>query len=152
MVPIVPVQCFLARKALGWRVARLARAAGVSPPTVSRFERGGALKASTVEVIQRTLEAAGVIFIDADEGGPSARLRGSGEAAPKVPTLTSNEYHVVVTLRGPSWEWEIYRDGMPLPVPLWDGFYTSKSAAEVAGRIALREFLEALDREQKASD
>jgi transcriptional regulator with XRE-family HTH domain len=152
MVPIVPVQCWLARGALRWRVARLARAAGLSYSTVRRFERGDALKASTVEVIQRTLEAAGVIFIDADDGGPSARLRGSGEAAPKVLTLTSNEYYVVMSLRGLSWEWEIYRDGVPLPVPLLDGFYTSKSAAEVAGRIALRDFLEALDREQKASD
>jgi hypothetical protein len=68
-----------------------------------------------------------------------------------VPPPTSNQYHVVVTLRGLSWAWEIYRDGLPLPVPLWDGFYTSKSAAEVAGRIAIREFLEALDRE-RASD
>jgi transcriptional regulator with XRE-family HTH domain len=141
MVPIVPVQCFLARTALRWTVSDLARAAELSRTAVKRFERGDSSRAATVEAIQRTLETAGVIFIDANDGGPGARLRGSGE-----------KYHVVVTLRGLSWEWEIYRDGAPLPVPLWDGFYTSRSAAEVAGRIALREFLEALDREQKASD
>jgi hypothetical protein len=39
MVPIVPVQCWLAREALGWSMTDLARAAGVSPPTVKRFER-----------------------------------------------------------------------------------------------------------------
>jgi transcriptional regulator with XRE-family HTH domain len=75
MVPIVPVQCWLAREALGWRVRHLARAAGVSPHTVANFERGDALKASTVEVVQSALETAGVIFIDADDGGPGVRLR-----------------------------------------------------------------------------
>jgi transcriptional regulator with XRE-family HTH domain len=150
MGSIVPVQCWMARTALGWGVRDLARAAEVSPDTVTRFERGDALKEITVEVIRRTLERAGVIFIDADDGGPGARLKASGEVASKVPPPTSNEYHVVVTLRRLSWEWEIYRDGIPLPVPLRDGFYRSKSAAGAAGRIAIREFLEALDREQKA--
>jgi hypothetical protein len=60
-------------------------------------------------------------------------------------------YHVVVTLRGlSSWEWEIYRDGEPLPVRLRDGPYKSKSAAGAAGRVAIREFLDALDRDQNA--
>jgi transcriptional regulator with XRE-family HTH domain len=75
MVPIVPVQCWLAREALGWSVRHLARAAGVSPHTVANFERGDALKVSTVEMIQHALEKAGVIFIDADDGGPGVRLR-----------------------------------------------------------------------------
>jgi transcriptional regulator with XRE-family HTH domain len=150
MVTIVPVQCWLAREALGWSASHLARVAGVSPPTVRRFERGDVVRPSIVEAIQRTLETAGVILIDADNGGPGIELRSSGEVASKVPPPTSIKYHVVVTQRGLSWEWEIYRDGIPLPVPLWDGFYRSKSAAEAAGRIAIREFLEALDREQKA--
>jgi hypothetical protein len=60
-------------------------------------------------------------------------------------------YHVVVTLRGlSSWEWEIYRNGKPLPVRLQEGPYKSKSEAGAAGRIAIREFLEALDRDQNA--
>jgi transcriptional regulator with XRE-family HTH domain len=151
MAIVVPVQCWLARKALGWSVSHLARASGVSRFTVARFERGGTLKASTVEAIQRTLETAGIILIDADNGGPGIELRRSDEAASKVPPPTSNEYHVVVTQRGLSWEWEIYRGGIPLPVPLWAGFYSSQSAAEAAGRISIRELLEALDRE-RASD
>jgi hypothetical protein len=39
-----------------------------------RFERGGAVRVSTVETIQRTIEKAGVILIDANDGGPGARL------------------------------------------------------------------------------
>jgi hypothetical protein len=59
-----------------------------------------------------------------------------------------HEYHVVVTRRASSWGWEIYRDGVPLPVPLRGRYYKSKRATEAAGDIALREFLQALDREQ----
>jgi transcriptional regulator with XRE-family HTH domain len=65
----------MARTALGWGVRDLARAAEVSPDTVMRFERGDELKAATVEMIQRTLEEAGVIFINANQGGPGVRLR-----------------------------------------------------------------------------
>jgi hypothetical protein len=56
----------------------LARAAEVSPPTVACFERGDAVRATSVQAIQRALENAGVVFIDADDGGPGARLRKGG--------------------------------------------------------------------------
>jgi predicted transcriptional regulator len=56
-------------------MADLGRAAGVSDSVVRKFERGGSLKASTVKAIQQALENAGVIFIDANDGGPGARLR-----------------------------------------------------------------------------
>jgi DNA-binding LacI/PurR family transcriptional regulator len=55
-------------------VRDLAHAAEVSLSTVRRFERGGAVRVSTAETIQRTIEKAGVIFIDANDGGPGARL------------------------------------------------------------------------------
>jgi hypothetical protein len=74
MAPILGVQCFLARAALSWNVYRLARAAGVSSETVVCFEGGRSAKPRTVRKIQRTLEDAGVIFIDANNGGPGARL------------------------------------------------------------------------------
>jgi hypothetical protein len=45
---------------------------------VARFERDGAVSARTVETIQRALEKAGIIFIDANDGGPGARLRKGG--------------------------------------------------------------------------
>ena len=38
------------------------------------FERGVSAKPSTVRKIQCTLEEAGVIYIDANDGGPGARL------------------------------------------------------------------------------
>jgi ribosome-binding protein aMBF1 (putative translation factor) len=74
-VPIVPVQCWIARSALGWSGHRLALAAGVSDRVVRKFERGDTVRATSVEAIQRALENAGVIFIDASDGGPGARLR-----------------------------------------------------------------------------
>lgn len=74
------------------------------------------------------------------------RLLQRSEQSTKSP---GPRYRVVVTERSPcSWEWEICRDGKPLPVPLRDGFYKSKSSAGAAGRVAICEFLEALDREQ----
>jgi predicted transcriptional regulator len=85
MAPIVPVQCFVARQALGWSVRHLARTAEVSRETVTRFERGCAQRATTVEAIQGALESAGVIWIDAKDGGPSAQLQGWTRHAPNEP-------------------------------------------------------------------
>jgi predicted transcriptional regulator len=75
MAPILPVQCFLARTALGWTMNDLARAADVSSPTMACFERGDAARATAVGAVQRALKNAGVLFIDAKDGGPGARLR-----------------------------------------------------------------------------
>jgi hypothetical protein len=77
-VPIVSVQCWIARTVLEWSATHLARAAGLSWNSVARFERDGAVSARTVETIQRALEKAGIIFIDANDGGPGARLRKGG--------------------------------------------------------------------------
>ncbi|WP_267358428.1 MULTISPECIES: helix-turn-helix transcriptional regulator [unclassified Methylobacterium] len=65
----------MARTALGLGVRELAAAAGVSPDTVARFERGDDLKDRTVAALQTALEAAGVIFIDENGEGPGVRLR-----------------------------------------------------------------------------
>jgi transcriptional regulator with XRE-family HTH domain len=65
----------MARAALGMGVRELAAAAKVSVDTVARFERGEELKERTIDAIQRTLETAGVQFIDEDSGGPGVRLR-----------------------------------------------------------------------------
>ena len=71
----LPVQCRMARAALGWGVRELAAAAKVSVDTVARFERGDELKDRTVEAIQRVLEAGGIEFIDENGGGPGVRLK-----------------------------------------------------------------------------
>jgi transcriptional regulator with XRE-family HTH domain len=70
-----PVQCRMARAALGWGVRELAAAAKVSVDTVARFERGEELKERTVDALQRALEDAGIKLIDENGGGPGVRLR-----------------------------------------------------------------------------
>jgi predicted transcriptional regulator len=75
MTAIVPLQCFIARRALGWSVRHLARAAEVTRESVARFERGCAQRTTTIEAIQGALESAGVIWIDEKDGGPSAQLQ-----------------------------------------------------------------------------
>ncbi|TPJ64165.1 helix-turn-helix domain-containing protein [Mesorhizobium sp. B2-7-1] len=64
----------MARAALGWGVLELAKEAGVSTQTVVRFERGEALKQSTIAELRATFEAAGIEFIAENGGGPGVRL------------------------------------------------------------------------------
>jgi transcriptional regulator with XRE-family HTH domain len=66
---ILPVQCRMARAALGLGVRDLAAAAKVSIDTVARFERGDELKERTVDALQRALEAAGVEFTNGEQPG-----------------------------------------------------------------------------------
>jgi transcriptional regulator with XRE-family HTH domain len=73
---ILPMQCRMARAALGLGVRELALLAKVSSDTVARFERGDELKERTIEALQRALEAAGIEFTD-DGGGAGVRLRKS---------------------------------------------------------------------------
>ena len=70
----LPVQCRMARAALGLGVRELASAAKVSIDTVARFERGDELKERTIDALQHALEAAGVEFIDENGGGAGVRL------------------------------------------------------------------------------
>ena len=70
-----PVQCRMARAALGMGVRELAATAKVSVDTVARFERGEELKERTIDSLQRALEAAGINLIDENGGGPGVRLR-----------------------------------------------------------------------------
>ncbi|UGY22043.1 MULTISPECIES: helix-turn-helix domain-containing protein [Bradyrhizobium] len=71
----LPVQCRMARAALGLGVRELAAAAKVSIDTVARFERGDELKERTIEALRHALEAGGVEFIDENGGGPGVRLQ-----------------------------------------------------------------------------
>jgi transcriptional regulator with XRE-family HTH domain len=74
-----PVQCRMARAALGLGIRELARAAKVSIDTVTRFERGDPLKERTIEAMQRTLEAAGIEFTNGDQ--PGVRLKAAAKKA-----------------------------------------------------------------------
>ncbi len=71
-----PIQCKMARTALGWGVRDLAKAANVAPATVTRFEGGRGVQSRSIDSIRTTLEAAGVIFIAENGGGPGVRLKG----------------------------------------------------------------------------
>jgi transcriptional regulator with XRE-family HTH domain len=66
-------QCRMARAALLMGVRELAAAAGVSPTTISRVERGDPLYGRTLAAIRAALEAAGVEFTNGD--APGVRLR-----------------------------------------------------------------------------
>jgi predicted transcriptional regulator len=72
---MMPVQCKMARVALGWGTRDLAKSAGVSPDTVARLERGEQLRLSTVNVIQAAFEKAGIEFIPENGGGVGVRLK-----------------------------------------------------------------------------
>jgi transcriptional regulator with XRE-family HTH domain len=80
---LLPVQCRMARAALGLGVRELAAAAKVSIDTVARFERGDELKERTIEALQHALEAAGVEFIDENGSGPGVRLKRAKREARK---------------------------------------------------------------------
>jgi predicted transcriptional regulator len=67
-----------ARAPLDWTQKDLANRSGISEATVKRLEAidgdlGG--RTATVNNIRATLEAAGVVFIEENGGGPGVRMR-----------------------------------------------------------------------------
>ena len=72
-----PRQCRAARALLGWSRARLAKESGVSAPTIDRYERGESSPMfSTVALLRRTMERAGVVFVEPTKDlGPGVILK-----------------------------------------------------------------------------
>ena len=70
-----------ARGLLGWSQTELGKRAGLSLPTVKRVETGKGARVSEKAraKLQSALEAAGVIFIEENGGGPGVRLRKDGK-------------------------------------------------------------------------
>jgi len=66
-----------ARGLLGWSQTVLAIAAGLSVPTIKRYEtgRGANVSDAAVAKLVAALEAAGVEFIAENGGGPGVRLK-----------------------------------------------------------------------------
>ena len=60
---------------VGWGVRELAEKAGITANTVTRIENGADAMQSTMDKLQRALEAAGIEFIEENGGGPGVRLR-----------------------------------------------------------------------------
>jgi hypothetical protein len=76
--PLVAAQIRAARALLRWTAADLAKAASLGPATVRRAELTEEATTMTVAndlAVRRALEEAGVVFIDANGGGPGVRLR-----------------------------------------------------------------------------
>ena len=73
---ITPVQCRMARAALGWGIRDLAARANISATTVTRFENGlSEPNKLTLLAMQRALEDGGVEFTNGDQ--PGVRLKGA---------------------------------------------------------------------------
>ena len=72
---MIPVQCKMARAALGWGIRDLAKFADVAPATVTRFEAGRGMQSKKVEAMRTALETAGILFIPPNGGGPGVRFR-----------------------------------------------------------------------------
>jgi transcriptional regulator with XRE-family HTH domain len=89
MIILLPVQCRMARAALGLGVRELAAAAKVSIDTVARFERGDELKERTIEALQRTLETAGVEFTNGDRPGVRLTKVAAARSAASKPSASA---------------------------------------------------------------
>ena len=63
------IQLRMARAAVGWGVRELAKKAGITANTVTRIENGADAKQSTIDRLQRALEAAGVEFTNGEQPG-----------------------------------------------------------------------------------
>lgn len=69
-------QVRMARGALNWSLADLAKASGVHRNTISNFETGRYdMNPENIAKVREALEAAGVQFIEENGGGPGVRLK-----------------------------------------------------------------------------
>ena len=74
-MPLTALQCRMARVALDWTVRQLARQAGLSLATVSRFENGQGVAPERVERLRAVIAAAGIDLVDENAtGGVGVRL------------------------------------------------------------------------------
>ena len=67
-----------ARALLRWSAAELASRSNLSWRTIQRMEAAEIVPSGlskNLDLVQRTLEEAGIIFIDEDDEGPGVRLR-----------------------------------------------------------------------------
>jgi transcriptional regulator with XRE-family HTH domain len=77
---ITPAQCRAARGLLGWNQKELAEKAGISAVAVNQFETGiSEPRRSTLDVVRRAFERAGLLFIDENGGGAGLRLKRKGK-------------------------------------------------------------------------
>jgi predicted transcriptional regulator len=76
---LTSAQIRAARALVSWSQPALAKASGLSLPTIVRMESAagpGRSSAANVDAVRRALEDAGVVFVEADDAiGPGVRLK-----------------------------------------------------------------------------
>jgi len=76
---LTPVQCKMARTALGWGVRDLALESQIGTATISRFEAGKGVNSTTISALTKAFEDHGIKLISDNEaslvGGPGVRLK-----------------------------------------------------------------------------
>jgi transcriptional regulator with XRE-family HTH domain len=76
MNEITPELCKAARALVGFHQRALSKRAKVGNQTLADFERGARVPLpENLAKIRAALEAAGVVFIDSNGGGPGVRLK-----------------------------------------------------------------------------
>jgi ribosome-binding protein aMBF1 (putative translation factor) len=74
--PLTPLQMKAARELLGWSQMDVANRVGLSEWVIGFYERGERLiRARYLRRVSSIFEAAGVIFVEENRGGPGVRLR-----------------------------------------------------------------------------
>ena len=91
------IQLRMARAAVGWGVRELAKRAGITANTVTRIENGADAKQSTMDRLQRALEAAGVEFTNGDQ--PGVRVAKAAATHSPEPARASNPTVTAKTAR-----------------------------------------------------
>jgi Recombinase len=125
------------------KIDRARRHAADLAPTIHAIRATGA---TTISDIATELNRLG---IPTPRGSGEWRTGQVHHVLQRLGALRAQTYHLVVVRHGPSlWGWEVYRKGEPLPIRLRNGNYQSNSTARAAGRVALIEFLRALEQDQ----
>lgn len=77
---ITASQMRAARGLIEWTQADLSQSSGLALATIKRMEKLGTERSTVanVQAVKTALEAAGIIFIDANGNGAGVRLRGAG--------------------------------------------------------------------------
>ena len=95
------IQLRMARAAIGWGVRDLAEKAGVTANTVTRIENGSDAKQSTIEALQRALEAAGVEFTNGDQPGVRLTKAAAARSADSASTSKRTEADKIGRIKRP---------------------------------------------------
>src|SRR5215831_12316048 len=144
--PLTSAQIRAARALLRWSAEDLARASALGVTTIRRAELAeGETSMTTVNdaAVRRTLEAAGIEFIDGNGGGPGVRLRkrqGKKPSSPNYRPLTETGCALtpkcVATGRQPPYKIPAEIPAAPLPMAIELESPPSSSIPSLAPRSA----------------